>query len=77
VQNPLYRQAIANLRAGLILTPAFTADIVEELVLALEEKDRVFEGLANRMQAILAMPPPPDVTEYLRPAEESAEKTVK
>ena len=68
VRDPTCRQAIANLRAGLILTPMHTADIVEGLVLAIEEKDRVLEGLANRLQAILAIQPTPlDVTEYLHP----------
>jgi hypothetical protein len=71
VLDPTCRQALANLRAGLILMPAQVADIIEALVLDLEAKDRVLEHV-HRLAKEVADSPPLDVTRYLRPESPAA-----
>jgi hypothetical protein len=63
VEDPTAREAVAKLRAGLVLPPATVA---ESFVLELEERDRLLARIRGRVDVITArFPEPFDIRSYL------------
>jgi hypothetical protein len=54
VEDPVAREVIAKLRAGLVLPPATVADLIESFVLELEERDRLLARIRGRVDVIAA-----------------------
>jgi hypothetical protein len=69
IEDSIARQAVKNLRAGVILSSEVVADIIEELVLDIEARDRLLERIRNRLYAIAPPDAPPVnvVADYLEP----------
>ncbi|MGO9837864.1 MAG: hypothetical protein ACLP1X_27055 [Polyangiaceae bacterium] len=66
VEDPVAREVIEKLRAGLVLPPAMVADVVESFVLELEERDRLLARIRARVDVItMRFPEPFDLRRYL------------
>ena len=73
VKDETARQALANLRTGLVLTPAQTADIIEALVLENERLQSVLDGVTQKVDSIRARYVEPfNLLQYLRSEPEPA-----